>query len=307
MHGVIEQHLAAAGIATLAAQPVTGGDICSAWRIDTPTGPLFAKAAKHTPAGPDRTVAAEPTPADPGMFVLEAAGLDWLAQAGAHTPEVVAANQDILVLQWLDHTRATPAAAHRLGADLGRLHSTPAAHFGCPPGSLQAASGWLGALQLPFGSWDSWPQFYVEGRLRPTAELARAAGSLPTTGQEQLTRLYERILTGDTDLLGPDISPRRCHGDLWSGNVLWSVNGAALIDPAATGGHPETDLAMLQLFGIPHFAEIVRGYQTQRPLALGWQQRTAMHQLLPLLVHCALFGSGYWSQTQATLQRLTTG
>ena len=43
--------------------------------------------------------------------------------------------------------------------------------------------------------------------------------------------------------------PSRIHGDLWSGNVLWSGGRGWLIDPAAHGGHRETDLAMLDLFG----------------------------------------------------------
>jgi hypothetical protein len=42
----------------------------------------------------------------------------------------------------------------------------------------------------------------------------------------------------------------RVHGDLWSGNVHIDQDGAPwLVDPAAHGGHRETDLAMLALFG----------------------------------------------------------
>ena len=46
--------------------------------------------------------------------------------------------------------------------------------------------------------------------------------------------------------------PSRIHGDLWAGNVLWSGEAGWLIDPAAHGGHRETDLATLALFGAPH-------------------------------------------------------
>ena len=293
-------HLATVGIPVLAAKEVAGGDICRAWRIDTPTGRLFAKAAPPSLETQMRTIPAN----EPGMFTLEAAGLDWLAQAGAMTPKVVVANQAVLALEWLEPTRPSAAAAHQLGADLGRVHGTEATHFGCPPGSIHATAGWLGALRLPYGSWTSWPEFYVEGRLRPTAELASAAGHLPAQGRQQLAAVYDRILAADIDFLGPPISARRCHGDLWSGNILWAQTGAHVIDPAATGGHPETDLAMLQLFGAPHFASIIRGYETQASLARGWQKRTPLHQLLPLLVHCALFGTGYWPQTQAVLQTI---
>ena len=73
-----------------------------------------------------------------------------------------------------------------------------------------------------------------------------------------------------------------------------------LIDPAAHGGHRETDLAMLALFGAPELAEkMVAGYTETVPLADGWRDRVALHQLHPLLVHVCLFGGGYTAQLTA--------
>ncbi len=86
------------------------------------------------------------------------------------------------------------------------------------------------------------------------------------------------------------------HGDLWSGNVMWQPDGAVLIDPAAHGGHPESDLAMLHLFGTPQLPRIVAGYESVRPLPSDWRSRIALHQVLPLLVHAAMFGAGYGAQ-----------
>jgi fructosamine-3-kinase len=88
----------------------------------------------------------------------------------------------------------------------------------------------------------------------------------------------------------------RIHGDLWSGNVLWDARAggeAVLIDPAAHGGHAETDLAMLALFRQRHLGEVVAGYEEVSPPADGWRERVGLHQLHPLLVHAVLFGSGY--------------
>ena len=59
--------------------------------------------------------------------------------------------------------------------------------------------------------------------------------------------------------------PSRIHGDCWSGNVLWSAGRGWLIDPAAHGGHRETDLAMLALFGAPHLERIIRAYTRGGP------------------------------------------
>ena len=79
----------------------------------------------------------------------------------------------------------------------------------------------------------------------------------------------------------------------WSGNLLWSGGQGWLIDPAAHGGHRESDLAMLALFGAPYLDRIIASYREMRPLADGWRSRVPLHQLHPLLVHVCLFGSGY--------------
>ena len=68
--------------------------------------------------------------------------------------------------------------------------------------------------------------------------------------------------------------PARLHGDLWNGNVLWGTDGRVwVIDPAAHGGHRETDLAMLALFGMPHLARVLDAYDETAPLGEGWQDR----------------------------------
>jgi fructosamine-3-kinase len=95
------------------------------------------------------------------------------------------------------------------------------------------------------------------------------------------------------DLAGPAEPPSRIHGDCWSGNVLWSGGRGWLVDPAAHGGHRETDLAMLALFGAPFLDRILASYAEAAPLAAGWRARVPLHQLHPLLVHVCLFGAGY--------------
>ena len=95
------------------------------------------------------------------------------------------------------------------------------------------------------------------------------------------------------DLAGPPEPPARIHGDCWSGNVAWAQGKAYLLDPAAHGGHRETDLAMLALFGAPYLDQILGAYADEFPLASGWRARVPLHQLHPLLVHVCLFGGGY--------------
>ena len=71
----------------------------------------------------------------------------------------------------------------------------------------------------------------------------------------------------------------------------------------AQGGHAETDLAMLALFGFPFLREVIAGYEEVSPLADGWRERVALHQLSPLLLHCELFGGWYLGEALDAARR----
>ncbi|TMQ92527.1 fructosamine kinase [Actinomadura soli] len=225
-----------------------------------------------------------------GVFAAEAAGLRWLSEAsdpgsgvGAPVPEVVAADEHMLVLPWLPSASPTPSSAERLGRELAALHTTarPAA-YGAP------WDGYIADLPLDNTQDDrGWPGWYAERRLEPFLRLG--ARHLPSAD----VRLVERVMADIERLAGPSEPPSRVHGDLWSGNVLWTDGRALLIDPAAHGGHRETDLAMMALFGTPHLERILAAYDEAAPLADGWRARVPLHQLHPLLVHVALFGASY--------------
>jgi fructosamine-3-kinase len=232
-----------------------------------------------------------------GPFEAEANGLRWLAEADAvPVPEVLAVTGTALVISMIPPGRATPSAAFGFGAGLARLHAAGAADFGAPwPGviaSLPLDNTPLGSTPLdstpPAGPSD-WPQWYASRRLLPYLRMAVDAGAL---GPED-ARLVEAVTERIGSLAGPAEPPSRIHGDCWAGNVLWSGGEGWLIDPAAHGGHRETDLAMLALFGAPELDRILVGYNDTVPLAAGWRDRIPLHQLHPLLVHACLFGASY--------------
>jgi fructosamine-3-kinase len=217
-------------------------------------------------------------------FAAEANGLRWLAEAAAvPVPEVLAVSQSALVISMIPPGRPTPEAAFGFGADLARLHAAGADRFGAP------WRGFIASLPLDNTEQDSWPEWYASRRLLPYLRLAVDAGALRSEDARPVEAVADRIAS----LAGPAEPPSRIHGDCWAGNVLWSGGRGWLIDPAAHGGHRETDLAMLALFGAPSLDRIMAGYQDTVPLAAGWRSRIPLHQLHPLLVHACLFGASY--------------
>ena len=100
-----------------------------------------------------------------------------------------------------------------------------------------------------------------------------------------------------------NVGAARTHGDLWSGNVMWTPGSAVLIDPAAQGGHAEEDLAALAVFGCPHLERILAAYDEASPLADGWRERVALHQAHIMMIHCAVFGRAYVPDAVAIARR----
>lgn len=206
-----------------------------------------------------------------------------------------------LALEWVEPGALSPAGAEAFGRGLASLHSRGApAHGWLPDGGAQGGQR-IGSLLLTTEPRGGWADFYAYQRLLPLARIAAEQGSLDHSGSEAVAAVCERI----EELAGPDPSPARLHGDLWGGNVLAAAEGSAwLIDPSAQGGHPEMDLAMLRLFGAPGGERVFRAYAEVSPLEDGHEDRVALWQLQPLLVHAVLFGGSYGRSVESTARSL---
>jgi fructosamine-3-kinase len=259
------------------------------------------------------------SPSDGGdvaaALAAEAHGLRWLAEAesdAAPVPDVLGVDETALVISMVPAVTGGPSAAvaFRFGSELARLHLTGAEGFGAPwPGFIaslpldNSSSSSSSSSSASASAGAGWAGWYAERRLLPFLRMAESAGALGAADVQLVEAVIDRI----ESLAGPPEPPSRIHGDCWSGNVLWSGGGRGwLIDPAAHGGHRETDLAMLALFGAPQLDSIVAGYCDVAPLAPGWRDRIPLHQLHPLLVHACLYGASYRSAVCAAARSVLT-
>lgn len=268
---------------------VSGGDINRAFefRLEDDTV-VFVKTHPNPP---------------PGMFAAEARGLQWLSETNTVLVPAVLAVQDdpdfghrFLVLEWIGRRGAwTVRGEQDLGRALADLHRFPCATFGLDAGNYVAT---VAQDNTPSGDW---ADFYRSRRVEPLARGAIDRGLLPTDATAAFDRLYARL----PDLVGPPEPPSRLHGDLWGGNAISDHLGRPwVIDPAVYGGHREIDLAMMKLFG-GFGPKVFAAYDEAFPLADGHEQRVALYQLYPLLVHVHLFGGGYASSVLRALRAYT--
>ena len=267
------------GAAVASTAPIAGGDISTATKLRLSDG---SQALIKTMPSPPK-----------GFFEAEARGLRALRDLGhLRVPEVLAAEPDCLIIRWIEPGRPTRESVEALGRALAEHHRAGAPAFGGDH------DGYIGRLPMPNRPTDTWAEFYATRRLLPYLKVARDRGALEDDEARDIERLAARI----GDLVPPE-PPALLHGDLWSGNVLWGHDEAWVVDPAAYGGHREMDLAMLALFGLPQLDRLLAVYDATAPLQPGWEERAALHQVFPLLVHAAMFGGGYGSRAATVARR----
>ena len=191
----------------------------------------------------------------------------------APVPEVIHVEHGLLCMEYLEEATPGPRRWREFGTALARMHSWAGQGYGWNEDYA------FGSLRIENETLPTWPEFWAERRLLPFLP------NLPAELGQRIEALAARV----GERLPRDPNPALLHGDLWTGNLLFTKDQAVMIDPACYYGHSEVDLAMLTLFGEPDTA-FWRGYGKLEP---GYSEREAIYKLWPALVHMTLFGDTY--------------
>lgn len=267
----------------LSFKPVSGGDISSAYRIDTETAKYFLKVNGASFALK--------------MFHAEREGLQAIEAtktiAAPHVYRVDSIDGKAFILMDLVESKRPGSSDYReLGKQLAQLHQCSGADFGF------SSNNFIGSLHQQNHPHSDWPEFYWFERILPQLQLAFKAGMI----QRDLMPEETKAITLFQDISG-NIKPSLLHGDLWGGNYLIATDGTPyLIDPAVYYGHSMVDIAMTRLFG-GFGNDFYDAYHESIPQSGQHETQIDLYQLYYLLVHLNLFGSGYYSSVSSILKK----
>ncbi len=258
---------------------VGGGCINHAVKISTSVGNFFLKWNASAPTD---------------MFMKEASCLNEMSSAGNSLviPKVfwsreVDDSPGLLLMEYLQPATNTSGMDERLGRGIAQLHRKTAPAFGFHH------SNYCGTTIQDNTCTDNWSELYAERRIWALVQQIKEARGM-SLGEQNL---YEKLVDKIPVLLAHKTVPSLIHGDLWSGNYMYTANGPALIDPACYYADREMELGMMQLFG-GFSSRVWDAYQEEFPLPEGWLQRMRLYQLYHILNHYLLFGGSYGQQAQ---------
>lgn len=267
-------------------QPVGGGSINQTYQLTfSNTHTFFCKINKAATF--------------PHLFLKEKQGLEALRKTGAiKTPEVISYatldDYQILLLEWIESGTKTTSFFKTFGEQLAQLHQHTAENFGWE------TDNYMGSVPQQNHFEKDWITFFINQRLEPLAQQCRSKNLLPQNEYGLLKKLYQKL----PQFFDDGEKPALLHGDLWSGNYMCNSNSEpVLIDPAVYYGHRCMDLGMTTLFGGFDKA-FYEAYHYHFPLPKGHEAQLDICNLYPLLIHLLLFGRGYLTSIQQTLQHL---
>jgi fructosamine-3-kinase len=225
-----------------------------------------------------RTAVATPVPVADGVIVTRMGTLllsEALPERGAVSGQVT-------------DSRA-PEDYAAIGRALAGLHQARGERFG-----LAEFDGFYGPLpqcNRPVGS-ARWADFYAERRVLPMLRLAVDSGYLPAGLAPRVGRVVARLPA----VCGPDPVPTLLHGDAQQNNFVSTADGAVVVDVAPYFGHPEADLALVDIYS-PVDPELFRAYGDSAQLDPAFAGRRELWRLSGYLAAIAVAGANAFGRS----------
>jgi len=254
---------------------VGGGCINHAVKIDTSIGDYFLKwnASAHS-----------------DLFTREAEGLAEMRSVDNPyliVPKVIWSKEvddlpGLLLLEYLSPAGNILGFEERLGRGIAHLHRKTALEYGFHH------SNYCGTTVQDNNWTRNWADFFAQRRIWSLVQQIRTSWGMSAVD----LMIYEKLVNRMPQLLSHQTVPSLIHGDLWSGNYIYTAYGPALIDPACYYADREMELGMMQLFG-GFSSRVWSAYQEEFPLPQGWKERIRLYMLYHVLNHYLLFGGSY--------------
>lgn len=241
------------------------------------------------------------TDAPTGFFSAEIRGLKELRKTNViKIPEVIDCGEGnsgvspFIVLEVLTPGNKSTQSEKELGNKLAELHRVTSEYFGFEDDNF------IGSLVQKNDNSSNWGEFFFNNRILPQVELGQASGWFGYPFQQALEKSAEKIISILNEC---EEAPTLLHGDLWNGNVFWSDQGPALIDPAIYYGNREADIAMTEMFG-GFSSAFYNSYNEAFPLPAEYQTRKKILNLYHQMTHSNLFGGHYVQEVFNCLSKI---
>lgn len=197
-------------------------------------------------------------------------------------PEIISSSEKEIILEKIDISSSTKDLSRNLGVGLALLHRNFGEYYGLEKDNYIGLSKQINTKS------NNWGEFFVENRLEYQINLIK---------DEKLKTKFSKILNNSKINLINFLNnscqrPSLVHGDLWSGNILYSNNKVYLIDPAVYYADREVDIAMTRVFS--GFDDVFYEYYDKTfPLSQEYNEKEPIYNLYHYLNHYNLFGSEY--------------
>jgi len=200
------------------------------------------------------------------------------------TPKVLGFSKNCLLLEWIEasHNRNYQK---EIGKILANLHKRTNQYFGFDYDNTIGEMPQYNAVKK---SITSWSYFFWEYRLLFQIKYALKNNFISNKEYKKLLLIQSKL----KKLLSSSIKPSLLHGDLWSGNVIFGINGPVFIDTSCYYGHSEADLALTYMFG-GFSNDFYSSYDIHNPLQVGFELRKPIYMLYHYLNHLNIFGRSY--------------